>query len=161
MAAISITSRGVGYGSGLGSADMTQNLPQSTRQRFLARLEDSNDRLDVKHAATPGAAADLLERGPEARLGRQVWIRRQVLARRPRREHPRALLRAEDPAVRPDEVHRTGEPLAVDDDLDQVAVAHLAGRPAGERFGRDVPDAGAGRNAAEPRVRDHGYVLAE
>ena len=42
-----------------------------------------------------------------------------------------------------------------------VAVPDLADRAAGERLGRDVADAGAGGDAAEARVGDHGDVLAE
>ena len=47
------------------------------------------------------------------------------------------------------------------DDLDQVAIPHLADRSAGQRFRRDVADAGAGGDAAEARVGDHRHVLAE
>ncbi len=44
---------------------------------------------------------------------------------------------------------------------DQVAVADPPDRPAGEGFGADVADAGAGRDAREPGVGDDGDLLAE
>src|SRR5204863_9466271 len=42
---------------------------------------------------------------------------------------------------------------------DEVAVAELAQRAARERFRRDVPDARARRDAAEPRVGYHRDLL--
>ena len=50
---------------------------------------------------------------------------------------------------------------AVDHDPDQVAVAQLADRAAGQRLGADVADAGAGGDAGEARVGEDGDVLAE
>ena len=49
----------------------------------------------------------------------------------------------------------------VDDDLDDVAVAQLADRTAGQRLGRDVADAGTGGHAAEAGVGEHRHVFAE
>ena len=51
----------------------------------------------------------------------------------------------EHPAVFSDEIHRTVQIFAVDHDLNHVAVAQLADRAAGQRFGRDVTDARACR----------------
>ena len=48
----------------------------------------------------------------------------------------------------------------VDDDFDQVVVQQLADRAAGERFGPDVTDAGAGRDAGEPGVGHQRHLLA-
>ena len=77
------------------------------------------------------------------------------------RQDPRALLDALLDDILADEIDRPFERAAIDDDLDEVAVAQLADRAAGQRFGRDVADARAGRHAAEPRVGDDRDVLAE
>src|ERR1700722_1836798 len=57
-------------------------------------------------------------------------------------------------------MHSAFQPRAINDNFNLVAVAHLADGPAGKRLGRDVANAGAGRNAAETRIGQHGYVLA-
>ena len=49
---------------------------------------------------------------------------------------------------------------AVDLDRDQIAVAQLADRPAGERLGADVADAGARGDAGEARVGEQGDAAA-
>ena len=72
-----------------------------------------------------------------------------------------AFFRANDLLRIADEVDGAGEILSVDDDLDLVAVLKFADGATGERFGGDVPDAGAGGDAAEARVGEHGDVLAE
>ena len=46
------------------------------------------------------------------------------------------------------------------DDANQVAVAHLADRAAGQGLGADVADAGAGGDAGEAGVGEHGDVAA-
>src|SRR5215831_12100632 len=51
--------------------------------------------------------------------------------------------------------------MAVNDNLDRIAVENLPDRPAGQRLGRDVADAGSGRYSAEARVRHNSDVLAE
>ena len=70
-------------------------------------------------------------------------------------------VRADEHAALADEIDRALELHAIDDDLDQIAIAELADRAAGQRFGRDVSDARARRHAAEPRVGEDGDVLAE
>ena len=68
---------------------------------------------------------------------------------------------AELDALGTDQVERPFELDPVDDDPDEVAVAELADRPAGQRLGADVSDAGAGGNAREPGVGQDRDVLAE
>ena len=51
--------------------------------------------------------------------------------------------------------------VAIDHDLNHVAVAEFADRPACQRLGRDVTHACARRHAAEPRVSDDGDMFAE
>ena len=68
---------------------------------------------------------------------------------------------AELDSVGTDQVERPFELDAVDDDPDQVAVAELADRPAGQRLGTDMSDARAGGNAREPGVGQDRHVLAE
>ena len=63
--------------------------------------------------------------------------------------------------IGPDQVERALELDPIDDDPDQVAVADLADRAAGQGLGADVADAGAGRDAGEPGVGDDRDVLAE
>src|SRR5207302_962370 len=60
-----------------------------------------------------------------------------------------------------DQVDRAFQLVAVDDDLDAVAVAELADRAAGEGLRRHVADARPGAHTGKPRVRDHRDVLAE
>ena len=78
-----------------------------------------------------------------------------------RGQHLRAFLGAESSVAVADEVDAAFELVAVDDDLDAVAVAHLADRAAGQRLRADVADAGAGRDAGEAGVGQHRDVLAE
>ena len=59
---------------------------------IASRAECGDDGVDVVDAAAPGAAADLLERGPEARVIGEIGIRGEVGARRARGEHARAFL---------------------------------------------------------------------
>ena len=76
-------------------------------------------------------------------------------------EDARAFLGAELDTLGADQVERAFEVDAIDDDPDQVAVADLAERAAGEGFGADVADAGPRRDAGEPGVGQHGDLLAE
>src|SRR6185312_16643913 len=50
--------------------------------------------------------------------------------------------------------------VAVDDDLDEIAVVDAADGTVGQGFGRDVADAGSGGDAAEAGVGEYGDVLA-
>src|SRR4029453_8755724 len=74
---------------------------------------------------------------------------------------PVALFGTDRDARGADEVDAALEPVAIDDDPDDVAVDHLADRPSGQRLGTDVPDARARRHAGEARIRENGDVLAE
>ena len=116
-------------------------------QGLPARREDLEDRVDVVDAAAPGPAA----RRPAARptaacrpaasgsAARSGSRRTLGAAAAPRRSA------SNDRAAVADEVDRARRGCTRSiDDPDQVAVAHLADRPAGQRLGADVADAGAG-----------------
>ena len=81
--------------------------------------------------------------------------------RRSAREHAAPLLGAELHALGPDQVERTFELHAIDDDPDEVAVADPAQRAAGQGLGADVTDAGTRRDAREPGIGQDGDLLAE
>ncbi len=59
-----------------------------------------------------------------------------------------------------DEVDAAVKGVAIDDDLDDVAVEDAPDGTSGECFGRDVADAGSGGDAAEARVGEYGDVFA-
>src|SRR5262249_32831964 len=92
---------------------------------------------------------------------RQVRIGRQVVARRAAGQAAGSLLRAEDFIPLTDQIDAPFEPVAVDNDLDAIAVADLADWAAGERLRADVADAGARTHAGETRIRQQSHVLAE
>src|SRR5690242_8300124 len=85
-----------------------------------------HNRLDIKHAAAPGAAADRLQRRPQPRIGGELRIGRQVVARRPTLQHALALLGAESFVALADQIDVALQAVAVDYDLNAVAVANLA-----------------------------------
>src|SRR5690349_20384343 len=71
----------------------------------------------VEYAASPAAAADLLQGRPQARLGWQGGVGRQVAARGARRKRPRAFLHT---AIH-HQTDRAPEVHPVDHDFDEVA----------------------------------------
>ncbi len=127
---------------------------------FFSAIEGGDDGVHVVDAAAPGAAARLLERGPEPRVVGQVGIGREVGPGRPRREHARALLGAEHGLAVADQVDRALQAVPVHDDLDEVAVQHAADGTAGEGLRADVADARAGGHAGEAGVGEDGDLLA-
>src|SRR5881628_316539 len=110
----------------------------------LSRRHGLDDRVDVVDTATPRPSADVLQRRPQPRVIGQIGVGRQIGAWRSRREHARALVDPEVAIAVAHEIDRALQAIAVDDDLDQVAVQHLADGTARERFRTDVADAGAG-----------------
>src|SRR5262245_29012975 len=102
------------------------------------------DGVNVVDAAAPDTATRLLKRGPQPRVGGQRGVRRKVWPWRARGEHPRAFLRAEGCLAFANQINRADQPAAVDGDLDEIAVAHLADRAPCQRLWTDVADAGAG-----------------
>ena len=58
-----------------------------------------------------------------------------------------------------DKIQTAVERVAVDDNLDHVAVAEFADRASSQCFGTDVTDAGSGRDAGEAGVGDQGTCL--
>src|SRR5262245_17749738 len=102
------------------------------------------DRLGVVHAAPPDATAGVLQRRPQASVGRQARVRGEVRSRGALREFGRAPGNTVIAAGVADEIDRAFELVAIDDDLDAVTRAELAERAAGKRFRRNVANARAG-----------------
>ena len=145
-----------------GSACSGVNHAFMSSSAFLPAASASQNRIDVVDASAPCAAARILQRGPQARVVRQLGIGREVGARRPLA--PGFASPASTPIATPSSPTRLTdafERVAIDDDLNEIAVAQLADRPARQRFRRHVADARARRDAAEPRVGEHRDVLAE
>lgn len=107
-------------------------LPTECLAAGAQRLED---RVDVEDTAAPHAAAHVLQRRPEPGVVGQIGIGAEVVARRPRLEHTRRFVGGQATVGLAHEVQRAVERVAVDDDLDQVAVPQPADGTAGERFG--------------------------
>src|SRR5581483_7068971 len=99
-----------------------------------------DDRFDIVDAAAPGSSTDGLQRGPEARVVGKIGIGREVGPGRAGGENARAFFRPEARCAVTDEVDAAFEPVAVNDDLDQVAVQHLAYRAACQRLRPDMAD---------------------
>src|SRR5438105_4020296 len=112
-------------------------------------LQRRDDRIDVIDAATPGAAANALQRGPEARVVRQRRVRRQVGAGRAGGEHSRAFLRPVFRASLSGQVDASLEAVSVNDDPDLVSVSHAPDGAARQRLRSNMTDAGAGGDAGE------------
>ena len=68
------------------------------------------------------------------------------------REHLVSRRRIQSLVPGPHKIDAADEILAIDHDLDRVAVAQLAERTAGQRLGPDVADARAGAHARKTRV---------
>jgi hypothetical protein len=75
-------------------------------------------------------------------------------------KHSLDLVRRKRPPIHADQIHRTLERVAIDHDLDEVAVAHLSNRTAHERLRSDVSDARAGGQSGEPPIGHERNVLA-
>ena len=144
------------------------NICRRVQRRFhwwcgrvsLGSLQFRNDFIRVVDTTTPDAAASLHQRRPQARVCGELGMGREVRPGFALGEHQRALVRAEDSVGVADQMDGAGERFAIDDDLDLVALKHFANGPGGERFRRDVSDAGARGDAAEARVGEQGNVLA-
>src|SRR2546425_7378190 len=83
--------------------------------------QGGDDGVDVVDAAAPRAAADLLERGPQPRVGRQIGIGGEVGTRRARGEHARAFLGGEALAAVTHEIDAAFQTKAIDHDPNQIA----------------------------------------
>src|SRR5205823_3130200 len=118
-------------------------------------LQGRDDGIHVVDAAAPGAAADALQRGPQARIVRQRLVRRQIGALWTRGEHAGAFLSSKLILSVANQVDASLQPVPVNDDADPVSVADAADRAASERFRTNMTDAGAGRDAGKASVGDH------
>ena len=123
--------------------------------RSDAGIERLDDPIDVVDAAGPRAAARALQRRPETACRRAA----ARAARGPDAAAGCAAARRTRPASSgtpslAHEVDGAGQRVPIDHDLDEVVVAHASDRPAVQRLGADVPDAGAGRQPGEPAVGD-------
>src|SRR5690606_10331215 len=121
-----------------GGPTSPSGLARAFGQRGPSGVDRLDDRIDVIDAATPYPTADGLKGRPEARVVGQIGVRLQIVAQRSGGQHAGGLLGREASALFADKVQRAVETAAIDHDLDQVAVAELAYRSAGERFGRHV-----------------------
>src|SRR5580765_1194441 len=140
------------------TAKLADSLASLSRK---ALRDDLDDAFHIKHAAAPGAAADCLQRGPEACVVRQRRVRRKARMWSAPCENLRAFLRRETALAFANKINAPFKFAPVDDDANPIAGAHLADRSARQRFRTDVPDASAGRDTRETRVGQQRHVLAE
>ena len=101
--------------------------------------EPRDNGVDIINASAPGSTADALQRGPKACIIRQIRVRRQVRAQWTLRKDAHSFLEAKCPFAAADQIDAAFEPVTIDDNLDAVAVTHLADRPAGKRLGPTWP----------------------
>lgn len=135
------------HGSSLKGAARTGRLSLFDRLPCQA----FRDRIHVEDAAAPGAAAGVLQEGPEAGGGGELGVGAEVFADGTGGESgiPRG------------EIHGAFQVVAIDHDFDEIAFAKFADGATGEGFGGDVADARAGGDAAETGVGEHGDVFTE
>src|SRR5208337_1143134 len=105
-----------------------------------------DDGVGVVDAAAPGAAGDCLQGRPEAGVVGELGIGRELRVGTAAGEDASTLCRSKLAPLGPDQVERAPEVEPIDLDPDQVAVADLAQRAAGECLAADVADAGARRD---------------
>src|SRR5438477_3613681 len=99
--------------------------------------DDFDDAFHIEDATAPGAAADSLQRGPQACVGRQRRVRREPRMRITPLQNLRAFLWRETALALANQINAPFEFAPVDDDTNPIAVAHLANRPARQRFRTD------------------------
>src|SRR5690606_5171701 len=109
----------------------------------LALAERRDDRIHIVDATAPRPTARMLKRCPQARIGGQRRVRGEIGSRLALGQHARALLGAVHRVALAHQIDRADQRIAVDDNLDQVAVADLTDRPARERLWANMPDARA------------------
>src|SRR2546425_8874978 len=88
-----------------------------------------DDAFHIEHATAPGAAADFLQRGPQACVGWQRWVRRKAGMGSAPRQNLRAFIRRETALAFANKINVPFEFGPVDDDANPITVAHLANRP--------------------------------
>src|SRR5690606_29375518 len=120
-----------------------------------------DDPVHVVDAAAPGAATGILQRRPQAGVGRQARMRRDGRVQRARGQQRRGGVRIQRCIrVGADEVDAAVQAHPVDLDAHHVTVAQAPDRPAGQCLRADMADACAGGHAGEARIGDHRHVLA-
>ncbi len=103
---------------------------------------------------------------PRAACRRGAARRREATRGRPFAKDERSLVGAElDDGAGfgigdADQIDRADQPIGIDNDANQIAVADFSDRAAGQRFGSDVADAGTGADAGKPCVGEHGDLAA-
>src|SRR5687767_2285223 len=117
--------------------------------------EFAENGVGVINTAGPGAAAGLLEGGPQAGVGGQGGVGGEVGTGRALVEDAGAFGRGKGTAGFADEVDGAFKAVAVDEDLDGVTVADFADGAAGEGFGSYVANAGAGGDAGEAGIGEN------
>src|SRR5205823_3485363 len=85
----------------------------------------------------------------------------QIGPRWPSRQDLRPFLRAIGALTFANQINAAFELVAVNDNLEAVAVAHLADRSPRQRFGPDMADASTGGHPGKTSVGQNGDVLAE
>ena len=104
----------------------------------LAFVQEGSDGIDIIDAAAPDSSAGLHECGPEAGVVGQGWVRGEVGARRALRELAGAFFGGEGFCCVADEVDRSCEVGAIDDDFDLIVLLQAAEGAPGEGFGGGV-----------------------
>src|SRR5258706_8629251 len=88
--------------------------------------QPANDGFDIIDAAAPGAAAGLLERGPEPRIVGQGRRRREVFAGGSLAQNRRAFFGGKALRSFADEVDCSGQLLAIHKDANPIPIAQFA-----------------------------------
>src|SRR5581483_6833109 len=99
--------------------------------------------------------AGLLQRRPQPRVVRQVWMRSQVRVGLARPEQALGLLRCERPFCCADQVYTPFEVVPINLNFDLVAIAEPADWPTCQRLWPDVADTRARRDSRKAPIGQH------
>src|SRR5215469_14559439 len=92
----------------------------------------SSDRFGVVDAAAPHAAAGFDQRRPQAGIVREAWMRLEIGSEGSLQKFALALVAGELAVPVAYQVDRSGQPSAIDHNLDQVPIQHLPNGTTGE-----------------------------
>src|SRR6185312_9703738 len=130
-------------------------------QGVLPCCNDLENGFAIVDSTAPRASADILQRCPNSRVVGQRRIRRKIGARGSLAQYARAFAGPHYRSIFADQIDASFQRFTVDDDFNHVSVADFANWTARQRFRRNMPDAGSGRNTTEPCVRDQRYLFTE
>jgi len=108
-------------------------------ERLLARFQRFDDAVHVVHAASPSAAADRLQGGPQPRIIRKIRICAKPRMRITTLEDARPLLWREDVLTITQEMNRPLQCSRVNHDLDPVTVTQLPASASGPTCPMQAP----------------------